>query len=423
MLCSRRSSAVKPTERAMRILAVGDSYMPAATSGRRSPTLARAHRVRYLRRRRGASRSSRSSPSELGLREFQGSPAELDRAHAGRRGPRRARRAGHRRACSTPPPSLRLVCCARGGPVNVDVEAVSARGLPLVNTPGKNAEAVADLTLAFLVMLARGLPKAQRFLEDGGQLRDNLGGRAVHRAATSAATRSGSSVTARSAGGWRCGRARSACACSSTTRYVERRPTRRAGRRRSTSCSRGSDFVSLHARATRRQREPDRRRARCRADEAGRVPHQHRARDAGRRGCARRGARVAAASAAPRSTSSTPAPAGPPPPAAPRERRPDAAHRRRHPRDAAAGRRDDRGRDRALRRRRAARSTSSTAPRSAAVSDELLLAIDAGTGSCRAVLFTLDGAQVAIGQREYSHRRACPASPARRCSTPTRTGG
>jgi autoinducer 2 (AI-2) kinase len=37
------------------------------------------------------------------------------------------------------------------------------------------------------------------------------------------------------------------------------------------------------------------------------------------------------------------------------------------------------------------------------MSDELLLAIDAGTGTCRAVLFSLDGSQVAIGQREYSH--------------------
>lgn len=37
------------------------------------------------------------------------------------------------------------------------------------------------------------------------------------------------------------------------------------------------------------------------------------------------------------------------------------------------------------------------------MSEDLLLAIDAGTGSCRAVLFAPDGTQVAIGQREYSH--------------------
>jgi autoinducer 2 (AI-2) kinase len=37
------------------------------------------------------------------------------------------------------------------------------------------------------------------------------------------------------------------------------------------------------------------------------------------------------------------------------------------------------------------------------VSEELLLAIDAGTGSCRAVLFTPAGEQVAVGQREYAH--------------------
>jgi D-3-phosphoglycerate dehydrogenase len=71
---------------------------------------------------------------------------------------------------------LRLVCCARGGPVNIDVEAVNARGLPLVTTPGKNAAAVADLTLAFLVMLARGIPAAQRFIADGNELVNNYEG-------------------------------------------------------------------------------------------------------------------------------------------------------------------------------------------------------------------------------------------------------
>jgi autoinducer-2 kinase len=36
--------------------------------------------------------------------------------------------------------------------------------------------------------------------------------------------------------------------------------------------------------------------------------------------------------------------------------------------------------------------------------NELLLAIDAGTGSCRAVLFDPDGNQVAMGRREWTHR-------------------
>ncbi len=37
------------------------------------------------------------------------------------------------------------------------------------------------------------------------------------------------------------------------------------------------------------------------------------------------------------------------------------------------------------------------------MSDELLLAIDVGTGSCRAILFDVAGHQLAAGQREYTH--------------------
>ena len=44
------------------------------------------------------------------------------------------------------------------------------------------------------------------------------------------------------------------------------------------------------------------------------------------------------------------------------------------------------------------------------MSEDLLLALDAGTGSCRAVLFALDGRQVGIAQREWSHAEQ-PGAP------------
>jgi autoinducer 2 (AI-2) kinase len=38
------------------------------------------------------------------------------------------------------------------------------------------------------------------------------------------------------------------------------------------------------------------------------------------------------------------------------------------------------------------------------------LAIDLGTGSCRAILFDLDGRQLAVAQREWSHAEL-PGAP------------
>src|SRR5690242_11484033 len=110
--------------------------------------------------------------SERGLREYVGDPAEVARAVAGHDvlvvhgAPVSAEVLG-----AAP---LRLVCCTRGGPVNVDVAAATDRGIPVVNTPGKNAEAVAELTIAFALLLIRAVPQASRYLLDGGGFAESV---------------------------------------------------------------------------------------------------------------------------------------------------------------------------------------------------------------------------------------------------------
>jgi len=63
-------------------------------------------------------------------------------------------------------PNLKLICCARGGPVNVDVAAATKRRITLVSAPGRNAEAVADYVLGVAIILARNLSRANLFLRE-----------------------------------------------------------------------------------------------------------------------------------------------------------------------------------------------------------------------------------------------------------------
>lgn len=69
---------------------------------------------------------------------------------------------------------LRAVGVCRGTPVNVDIEAATARGIPVFRTPGRNAEAVAELALAMTLTLLRRLPAVTAAVRDGRWTHDRM---------------------------------------------------------------------------------------------------------------------------------------------------------------------------------------------------------------------------------------------------------
>jgi D-3-phosphoglycerate dehydrogenase / 2-oxoglutarate reductase len=62
-------------------------------------------------------------------------------------------------------PSVRAIARAGAGTNNIPVKAMSARGVPVFNAPGANANAVKELVLAGMLMAARNLPGALRFVQ------------------------------------------------------------------------------------------------------------------------------------------------------------------------------------------------------------------------------------------------------------------
>jgi len=78
--------------------------------------------------------------------------------------------------------SLRVVARYGVGTDNVDLAAARARGIVVTNTPGANAGAVAELTVALLLLLARPVLGAAAATREGGWPRTSglsLGGKTV----------------------------------------------------------------------------------------------------------------------------------------------------------------------------------------------------------------------------------------------------
>ena len=64
-------------------------------------------------------------------------------------------------------PDLRLVAVSRGGPVNIDMAAARARGIAVVNTPGRNASAVAEFTIGAILAETRKIRDGHEALRRG----------------------------------------------------------------------------------------------------------------------------------------------------------------------------------------------------------------------------------------------------------------
>lgn len=64
-------------------------------------------------------------------------------------------------------PKLALIAVCRGGPVNIDMQAARARGVAVVNTPGRNASAVAEFTIGAILAQTRLITEGHDGLRAG----------------------------------------------------------------------------------------------------------------------------------------------------------------------------------------------------------------------------------------------------------------
>jgi D-3-phosphoglycerate dehydrogenase / 2-oxoglutarate reductase len=64
-------------------------------------------------------------------------------------------------------PELKLVAVTRGGPVNIDIGAARERGIKVVNTPGRNASAVAEFAIGAILAQTRMITRGHDALRRG----------------------------------------------------------------------------------------------------------------------------------------------------------------------------------------------------------------------------------------------------------------
>jgi D-3-phosphoglycerate dehydrogenase / 2-oxoglutarate reductase len=74
-------------------------------------------------------------------------------------------------------PSLQIIGCSRGNPLNIDIEAATDHKIPVIYTPGRNSIAAAEFTIGLMISIARNIPKGFHRLKSGdylGQPKENI---------------------------------------------------------------------------------------------------------------------------------------------------------------------------------------------------------------------------------------------------------
>src|SRR5882762_3158080 len=112
--------------------------------------------------------------SQIGLKRF---PAEAYRIAKDAAHPDAILVRSHDMNAMKIPDSVRAIGRAGAGTNNIPVKDMSARGVPVFNAPGANANAVKELVLAGMLMAARNLVPAVRFVHSLNCDDDTLGKR------------------------------------------------------------------------------------------------------------------------------------------------------------------------------------------------------------------------------------------------------
>ena len=147
----------------MRILVFGDSFVSVDDFAQAFVDIAKQHDVRYVRMDETV-KAVPSTESEKKIKEFLGTPRQVISELKGEE-ILVVHGAPVTEEVLAAAKGLKLLCCARGGPVNIDVQAATKRGIPVATAPGKNAVAVAELAIMLMIMLARNVKKASMHVE------------------------------------------------------------------------------------------------------------------------------------------------------------------------------------------------------------------------------------------------------------------